>query len=345
MRNPISSLLLFGSFFLLFMTQLHASYEVEYSYVPKRVYQKQVFPISFVSNITTEDTIHFEFLGGKEPILEKPVIIRNDDKTFYTFYFKTTQPFFQIPSVNVEINKKKKVLPEINIPVITLPNNPNFSGVIASGLKIKSYQASIYDEHHNLIALSVEAYDANLEDMYIPTAIKDGLENIHREGSHIEAEYYIVLPATQKKLTFSYFDTIKEIFIDKEIPISIDDGSVAAQTDLNPKDDSFEVLKKYTLIGLCAIFLLLFIWKRDFFYLVMGVISAAVLMTFFIPMEKICIKSGAPLYIIPTKNSTVIMYVDRSYTTTKLAERDNYSKVEYNNGIIGWIKNEDLCEN
>lgn len=344
MRATLSSLLLWSSFLLLFATQLHA-YEVEYSYVPKRVYQKQVFPISFVSNSADKDTIHFEFVGSKEPVQEEPVVIRNEDKTFYTFYFKTSQPFFQIGSVNVTINGEKKVLPEINIPVVSLPDYPNFSGIIASGFKIKSYQASVYDENNNLIALSIEAHDANLEDMYIPSALKDGLEKLHREDSRMEAEYYIVLPSSQKKLKFSYFDTIKEIFVDQEIPISIDDGTVAAQTDLNPQDDSFEALKKYTLIGLGVLFILLFLWKRDFFYLVMGVISAAVLLTFFIPMEKICVKSGAPLYIIPTKNSTISMYVDESFTTTKLAERDNYSKVEYENGIIGWIKDEDLCEN
>lgn len=344
MVRAFASFLNWSILLLLLIGQLHAN-DVDYSYVPKKVYQKQVFPISFLSNSSDDDTIHFEFVAEKGPILNEPVIIRNDDKTFYTFYFKTSQPFFKISAVNVQFNGQSKVLPEINIPVVKLPDHPNFCGVIAAGLKVKSYQASVYDEKTNLIAVSLEAHDANLEDMYVPEALKDGLENLRRTGSLMEADYYIVLPSDQTKLKFSYFDTIKEIFVDREIPISIEEGSVAAQTDLNPKDDNFETLKKYTLIGLGVLFILLFIWKRDFFYLIMGVVAAAILLTFFIPLEKICVKSGAPIYIIPAKNSTISLHVDQEYHTTKLGERDDYSKIEYRNGIIGWIKNEDLCKN
>ncbi|MCH9739539.1 MAG: hypothetical protein K0U38_01675 [Epsilonproteobacteria bacterium] len=343
MRNIQSYLLVWIAFFTLFSTGLFAN-DVEYSYVPKKVYEKQVFPISFLSTSDQDDTINFDFQGDKTPILKEPVIIRNGSKTFYTFYFKTTEPYFEIPSVYISLNGKRKTLSEINIPVVPLPKHSNFSGVIASGLKIKNYQASVYDETTNLIAISIEAHDANLEDMYIPDALKDGLENLKRTGSKMEAQYYIVLPSEQSRLKFSYFDTIKELFIDKEIPISIDDGSVAAQTDLNPQDDSFETLKKYTLIGLIILFLLLFLWKRDFFYLIIGIVAAVILLTFFIPLAKICVKSGSPLYIIPTSNSTVSVHIDEQYKTTKLGKRGNYSKIEYRNGIIGWIKDEDICE-
>jgi len=319
--------------------------DVGYSYVPKRVYEKQVFPISFLSTIPPKTPIHFYFQGDKAPVLKDPVIIKNGDKTFYTFYFKTTEPLFNIPEVMVEINGKKKRLPSVHIPVEPLPQRENFSGVIASGLKIKNYQASIYDEESNLIALSLEAHDANLEDMYIPDALKDGLEKLKRTGSKMEAQYYIVLPANQKELKFSYYDTIKQTFVDKSIPINIDDGSVAAQTDLNPRDDSFEKLKKYSLLGLVIFFLMLFLWKRDFFYLIIAVITTIILLTFYIPLKKVCIKAGSPIYIIPTSNSRVSLYIDRELTTTKLGSRGEFSKIEYNKGIIGWVKDEDVCKN
>ncbi len=332
-----------GLLFLLPSTLLSA--EVGYSYVPKRVYEKQVFPISFLSTISPNKPIHFYFKGDKSPILKDPVIIKNGDKTFYTFYFKTKESFFRIPEVIVDINGKKERLPSVNIPVEPLPEHDNFSGVIASGLKIKNYQASIYDEKNNLIALSLEAHDANLEDMYIPSAIKDGLEKLKRTGSKMEAQYYIVLPSTQKILKFSYYDTIKQTFVEKSIPINIDDGSVAAQTDLNPKDDSFEKLKKYSLLGLVIFFLLLFLWKRDLFYLIVAVITTAILLTFYIPLKKVCIKAGSPIYIIPTSNSRISLYIDQQLTTPKLGSRGEFSKIEYNKGIIGWVKDEDVCKN
>ncbi len=318
--------------------------DIEYSFVPKKVYEKQVFPISFLGTTSSDDKISFGFIG-KNPILRNAVVIKNGTKTFYTFYFKTTKSPFNIPKIIVNINGEEKILKGVSIPVKKLPYRANFSGVIASGLKIKSYQASIYDEKTNLISLLIEAHDANLEDIYVPDALKDGIENLKRVGSKIEGNYYIVLPANQKRLTFSYFDTIKNSFIDKTIPISIDDGSVAAQTDLNPKDDSFELLKKYILIGIVVLFLLLFLWKRDFFYLILALIASITLLTFYTPLSKICVKGGSPLYIIPTYNSTISGYTDKKIITNELFKRGEYHKIEYKNGIIGWIKDEDICKN
>ena len=136
----------------------------------------------------------------------------------------------------------------------------------------------------------------------------------------------------------------KETFIDKSIPIIMQDSSVAAQTDLNPKDDSFEALKKYALLTLIILFVLLFLWKRDFFYLIMAVIAATVLLTFYTPLATVCIKKGSALYIVPSSNSTTSIHIDKKYKTTKLAERNEFIKIEYKNGTVGWIKHEDLCE-
>jgi len=344
MQNYKSYIFTLLTLFIAFTNTLLAN-DVEYSYVPKKVYEKQVFPISFLTTTAHSKNIKFHFEGNKVPVLKQPVIIRNGSKTFYTFYFKTTEILFKIPKITVTVNGKKEVLNAVKIPVRELPQKDNFSGVIASGLKIKNHQVSVYDENTNLIAISIEAHDANLEDIYVPSALKDGVENAKRTGSKMEIHYYIVLPAEQTSLTFSYFDTIKQTFVNMFVPIKLHDGSVAAQTDLNPKDDSFEALKKYTLIALAILFLLLFLWKRDFFYLILSVISAAILLTFYTELTKVCIKEGSPLYIVPSSNSTTSIHIDRRFTTTKLAERNEFIKVEYKNGIVGWIKHEDLCKN
>jgi len=345
MKSSSSYALILITFFLTFTANLFAA-DVEYSYVPKKVYEKQVFPISFLTNSNgSTKKIVFTFKGKKKPVLSEPVIIRNGSKTFYTFYFKTTDRVFSIPEVSINFNGKEKTLTGVKIPVKKLPKSKNFSGIIASGLKIKNHQVSVYDEKTNLIAIALEAHDANLEDIYVPSALKDGVENARREGSKMEIHYYIVLPAEETLLTFTYFDTIKETFVEKNIPIQMQDASVAAQTDLNPKEDSFEALKKYTLIALSILFVLLFLWKRDFFYLVMAVISAAILLTFYTALATVCVKEGSPLYIVPTSNSTTSIHIDKRYKTTKLAERNEFVKIEYKHGTVGWIKHEDLCEN
>ena len=343
--KSLKSLFLFLAFFTFTSSTLLAN-DVDFSYVPKKIYEKQIFPISFlVTNSIANGNINFNFYGNKKPVLSNPEIIKNEEKTFYTFYFKTTDKVFKIPKIIITINGKDHLLNGVRIPVKKLPPAKNFSGVIASGLKIKNHQVSTFDETSNMIAIALEAHDANLEDIYIPSALKDGVENAKRTGSKMEIHYYIVLPEKDTSLTFSYFDTIKETFVEKFIPIEVHDGEVAAQTDLNPKDDSFETLKKYILIGLSVIFVLFFLWKHDFFYLILAVISAGILLTFYTALATVCVKEGSPLYIVPTSTSTTSIYTDTKFTTTKLAERNEFIKIKYKNGTVGWIKNENLCQN
>jgi len=343
--QTLKTLFLFFILFISTLTSLLHADDVTFSYVPKQVYEKQIFPISFlVTSSVSNENVSFNFYGNKKPVLQEPEIIHNETKTFYTFYFKTTQKLFKIPQIAVTLNGKEKVLNGVKIPVKKLPKAKNFSGVIASGLKVKNHQVSVFDESSNMIAISLEAHDANLEDIYIPSALKDGVENAKRTGSKMEIHYYIVLPSSDKSLTFSYFDTIKETFVNKTIPIQLHDGTVAAQTDLNPKDDSFEALKKYALLSLSILFVLLFLWKRDFFYLVLAVIAAAILLTFYTALATVCVKEGSPLYIVPTSTSTTSVHIDKKFTTTKLAERNEFVKIKYKNGTVGWIKNENLCK-
>lgn len=331
-------------FFSIFFSLLHAD-EVAFSYVPKKVYEKQIFPISFIVTSSSQNpSINFYF-EGESPILKKPEIIHNETKTFYTFYFKTTDKLFIIPRISIILNGEEKILNSVKISVKKLPKAKNFSGVIASDLKVKNHQVSIFDDNTNLIAISLEAHDANLEDIYIPSALKDGVENAKRIGSKMEIDYYIVIPARQNRLNFTYFDTTKDTFVKKILDIKVHDGTVAAQTDLNPKDDSFEAIKKYTLIILAVLFLILFLWKQDFFYLILSVISAGILLTFYASISTICIKEGSPLYIVPTSTSTTISHIDKKITTTKLADSDGFVKIKNSNGVTGWIRNEDICDN
>lgn len=150
MYNSSSYFLRFIFLLLLFSLGALAN-DVEYSYVPKKVYEKQVFPISFLTTSNKEDKIRFEFGGNKVPVLKEPVVIKNGSKTFYTFYFKTTESLFEIPIIRITLKGKSKNLSRLKIPVEQLPDNKAFSGVIASGLKIKSYQASVYVKLQTLL--------------------------------------------------------------------------------------------------------------------------------------------------------------------------------------------------
>ncbi len=333
---------------LLFWSTSHAQESFKYSYIPKKVYQKQIFPVTLIDTRRNKHTVLFQFetQSGLTPLSSKPLVIRNGNDNFYTFYFKATKAHrVVIPPLTIHTPAEEILLPPQKIPVYQLRAKKNFCGVLAADMKIKGSQVSHYDETHYLVTLSMEAYEANLEDMRLKTVVESGIEDINRHGAKVEGEFYAVVPLSQKKLSFTYYNTIKEQFIPLSTKVELLESSVVTQTDLNPKKDSFEQLKRYTFIGLVAFFFLMFLLYRDFFYLVLGTVSAITLLTFYTPKEKVCIEQGAPLYILPTQTSSISTYVDKSYTTPLLGKRLNFNKIEYHHGIIGWIKDEDLCKN
>jgi hypothetical protein len=336
------------SLLLLSAPQLHAEDGFKYSYVPKKVYENQLFPVTVIDTREEKRTPHYEFEINNDirPLSDHPLIIRNGDDNFYTFYFKAKGSEMVLPRIFISDNGQTVILESHTVPVQKLQQQKeNFCGVLAADMKIRTSQVSHYDEKNYLVTLSIEAYEANLEDMKLHDVIESGIEDIVRKGAKVRGEFYAVIPTTQKELKFSYFNTIKQQYVLLSTPVELLDSSVVTQTDLNPKDDSFEKLKKYIFMVLVGFFFLMFMIYRDFFYLVLGTVSLITLLTFYTPKEKVCIKQGAPLYILPTETSSISMKIEELYTTMLLGERKEFRKVEYKNGVIGWVKDEDLCEN
>ncbi len=338
--------LIWGVFFAL-TALLSAQDEYKYSYMPKKVYENQLFPVTVLD--TTERVDHpqfqFDISSDVQPLFEKPLVVRNGNDRFYTFYFKASKVNVRIPTLFIISDSMDISLEKHTIPLSQLKSREDFCAVIAADMKIKNHQVSNYDESHHLVILSIEAFEANLEDIRLNNVEEFGIEHLERENAKAEAEFYVVLPQAQKNLKFTYFNTIKKQYVFLEVSVELADASVTTQSDLNPKEDSFEKLKKYTFITLVLFFFLMFLFKRDFFYLVLGVVSLITLLTFYIPHKQICVKQGAPLYILPTETSTMSTKVDEKFEAMLLGERGEFKKIEYKKGIIGWIKNEDLCDN
>jgi len=329
-------------------TLVNAEAEYKYSYLPKKVYTHQLFPVTVIDVAgEADDNPQFQFdpTSPVQPLFQDPLVVHNGNDSFYTFYFKADRIDIKIPRLFIVSPSVDTSLAPRLLPMVALKPRKDFCGVLAADMKIKNSQVSNYDEKNHLVTLSIEAFEANLEEMHLSFSEESGLEELKRSFAKVEAEFYVVLPLTQKTLKFTYFNTIKNQYVFLEASTELADDTVVTQSDLNPKEDSFEKLKKYTFIFLTSFFLLMFLVKRDFFYLVLGVVSLITLLTFYIPHKKICVKQGAPLYLLPTHTSTIGTHIDRDLETPLLGKRTPFLKIEYKHGIIGWIKNEDLCEN
>lgn len=333
--------------FFLGSTGLHAQSPYTYSYTPKNVYQNQLFPLTVIAK-NKELITQFTFEGKStiHPLSIKPLIVKNGNDTFYTFYFKAKTQDITIPRLRIDTQKTTVYLNALYIPVILLKNQPkNFSKILAAELKIKNSQVSHYDTNYHIVTLAIEGYEANVEDMKLRNIQEYGVEEIKRTNAKVNAEFFVVIPRKQKLFDFSYFNTIKQRYITLKVPVKVVNASVTTQSDLNPKVDAFERLKRYTLIALTLFFILMFIWKRDFFYLILGLVSLITLLTFYIPYKKICVKQGTELYILPTLTSTVSMRITNRLETVILAQRGEFKKIEVKKGVIGWIKDENTCDN
>jgi len=327
---------------------LSAQSEYKYSYMPKKVYENQVFPVTVIciSECGKEmPQFIFDEVSSVQPISDSPSVIFNGDDSFYTFYFKAKQIDVRVPRLFINNDGNEFTLQPQRVSLGSLKIRDDFCAVLAANMEIENSQVSNYDEKNKLVTLTIDALEANLEDMYLNNVLESGIEHLKREKSKVLAEFYFVVPEMEKNIKFTYFNTIKNQYVYLQAPIELITKTVVTQTDLNPKEDSFELLKKYTLMTLTGFLLLMFLFKRDFFYLVLMIISLITLLTLYIPHKKICIKQGAPLFILPTETSTMSSKLNEDLNTVLLGEHGEYKKIENKTGMIGWIKNEDICEN
>ena len=332
--------------FLFATTNLFSSDDFSYSYIPKKVYQNQVFPLTIASEKykdSQELTINF---NSADALYEEPLIVSNKNGLFYTFYFKAnTSSDIITPSFTIETQSGKKFrLNSLKIPIEKIEPQGNFSGVYASKFKLKNYQVSEYNENDLLVSLSLEAFEANLDDFRLEGIKEQNIEDIHRDFANIDGEYFAIVPKSKKELSFSYYNTLQEKFVSKKISLSLKIDPTAEQLDINPKDSSFDILKKYLFIFLVILFIILYIIRRDKFYLFFIIVSAIILITFYMPKESVCIKKGSDIYILPTNTSTISANTEEKIEKMALDTRGDFIKIEYKEGLIGWVRSEDVCE-
>jgi len=265
----LRSVWLFLGLLLAFSTLLSAQSEFKYSYMPKKVYENQLFAVTVIAvgeSGSKKPNFTFDSASKTQPLFKRPLLVQNGPDSFYTFYFKASDVDIRIPRLFISTDSGESSLEPKTVFIKTLKQREDFCQVLAADMKIKNSQVSNYDEKNHIVTLSIEAFEANLEDIALSNVQEAGLDALDRRHAKVDAEFYVVLPVEQKQLKFTYFNTIKKQYVFLEVPVVVADASVTTQSDLNPKDDSFEKLKKYTFMFLVGFFFIMFLFRRDFFY-------------------------------------------------------------------------------
>ncbi|NPA04005.1 MAG: hypothetical protein GXO61_04005 [Epsilonproteobacteria bacterium] len=336
-------------FFLLGLSSLLFSASlVSWQDVPKKIFLNQIFPVTIRVLATDPNALPiFSFKKGEGVELRyggDP--ISKDDLYFYkTFYFKATSLNASLPQVTVEMGGAILHLSPYHLNVKALKIPTDYCGVIGKRLTILKHQEVQYNKKLNLIILQLKSQLANLEDFSLPYAQKEELKEFNESFPIATTFYYAIIPSSMDKVRFSYFDTdareFKKLFFD----VKVLDETVSTQSDINPTEDKHKNIKiGLSLVwGLIALFFAF--WRNSIFSGIIGVLFLSYAIYISIPLQKVCVKKGSKIYILPTRNSTIFKINPAKGEYLKLNEVNGYVKIKLSKQKVGWVKDEDLCQN
>ncbi|CAA6807305.1 MAG: Unknown protein [uncultured Campylobacterales bacterium] len=276
---------------------------------------------------------------SKLPAFNIKVSIKDEIKTYIDDGLGFDEEFSQKKSYTNLRLTKNVVYPDLR--VIELSDIENFSNVIARELALKSQISKKYDDKNNIVLLDIEANLSNLEDFNLSNG---GISSKEKKLFNSKVSYYEIIPDFKDSLEFNYFNTKKNTFENIKVEINIGKDTLSTQTELNPKTNKYILYKKVSFVVLFVLFLIIFLIKRKIIFLLILLILSVIIFINFKPYDIVTIKLNAPVKILPTKNSTIMYYMDEKNEVQKLLSQNNHVKVLLPNKKIGWIKNENIIK-
>jgi len=328
---------------------------------PKHIYKNQRFEIKIKALITRNnfDTIKTNFINdiSMTPLNEDTQWEQDpDNPNTYTntFYFKAYEENFKMPDIVVSLYDgtqlvESRVLTSMDITFSQIAKgDEKFTNVIAKDFTLVASKSKQYTNKEALTILDIEAFESNLEDFNIQNIEDQGFTLIEDEYPKQHIIYYVVIPIHKKEISFTYYNTTINKLQTVKVPVVFTEELVSTQTDLNPNNSSFEFYKKVFVGVLALLFLLLFIWKRRYYILVLFLITTIVFIVFAMPNKTVRLKTNSVIYILPTKNSTIFRKVSTEMIVEDMKKRNGFIKIMFKSGnenYIGWVKEEDVIKN
>jgi hypothetical protein len=330
---------------------------LSYKKIPNQVYKNQKIEIIVKALITTDnfDSLSTSFSNSSNvTILNANSTWRKVSNDTYenSYYFKAKSSNFRLPNINVKLQVNGSVLDEseLSSPSIRYSDigtgDTRFSGVMADKFILKAYKTKQYNNKEALTIIDIDAQNSNLEDFKLQGITEQGVSAIKEEDGKQNLVFYFVTPIYEKKVVFTYYNLATRSFKDIKIPLILQNELVSTQTDLNPNDSTFERYKKIFAIVVFALFLILFVIKRNKILMIFTVLTFIIALLYNLPNSKGIVKKDSYVYILPTKNSTIFFKVDNDQKVEILQRRNGFIKVlGQDNDFIGWIKEESFGTN
>lgn len=325
--------------------------------VPKNVVIGEIFSVEIVAD--TQNDFEFEFETQLDETNIKWLNKKNfqwvkseDNKYVGTFYLEAISIDAKTLKVSLTLKRNgenyQSSSTNIFLPKLKeLRSDENYNHIVADNLEVKKFKTTKFDDINNIMVVEIYGNNVDLSAFNIEnkTILKQGVDTINGDFNSQSAYYFAVFKPNKKSLDFNYYNLKKAKFESFSLPVSVEDDDVSTQIGLNPKQSEFSTYKDITIYSCAVIFILLAIWRRRLSYFFVAAVFIALGIYTYNPFGKAVLKPDVSVTILPTKNSTVFYTSRKNENVEILDTKDDYSKILFADGKIGWVKKDNLVKN
>lgn len=324
----------------------------------KDYYVGEVFPITIYAK--TDESSEFGFRVDLD---------KNNDLAFLNKDVKWEKVqgeykaslWFEAKSTNAKLNNIKISLTRNKVPfqdtTLNIENirfkrvnaDKNYANLVASELKVKKFRTNRFDDKNLVMIVELSAKNANLNNFNIAndtTLVKQRIDNVNGDFNSSSAFYSAIFTPSKNELSFSYFNTQSNKLEEINLAVELSSNeTVNTQSDLNPTVNAMDFYKQLALWIIAAVCAFVYIFKRSYVFLAIALI--VFILSFFVVSSsyKATIKANTSAKLLPTENSTYFYTSSQEEEVDVLTSRQNYKKVLFKNGKIGWVDEKDLQKN
>lgn len=269
--------------------------------------------------------------------------------------------WFEAKSTNAKLNNIKISLTRNKVPfqdtTLNIENirfkrvnaDKNYANLVASELKVKKFRTNRFDDKNLVMIVELSAKNANLNNFNIAndtTLVKQRIDNVNGDFNSSSAFYSAIFAPNKNELSFSYFNTQSNKLEEINLAVELSSNeTVNTQSDLNPTVNAMDFYKQLALWIIAAVCAFVYIFKRSYVFLAIALI--VFILSFFVVSSsyKATIKANTSAKLLPTENSTYFYTSSQEEEVDVLTSRQNYKKVLFKNGKIGWVDGKDLQKN
>lgn len=325
---------------------------LEHSNLPTHLYIGEIFPVTIkltpldIASGNIEYTLQNE--EGIRVFSATPRRAVKADGVYDTFYFLVQSSNVRLPDITATVSSTgldSNPITGSSLTASTLSPPATFANVLADSFKIIDYKTTAYNQESNIVVFTATARRCNIGTFSLQNAIKQGFESKLPNVEESQITYYAIIPNTQQSLDFTIFNLAKNRYESISIPIEVDDDSVSTQSDLSPTDSRHTELKVGAAAILGVILIALYYWRRQQGYLIASIAPLFFVVFTLLPNSSVCVKKGAPLYILPIKSGTIFEVTMEETNIEAENQVGDFTKIRLDNKKVGWVNKRDICSN